>query len=118
MRARSVIGAAMLLGACTAQQIDNVQSDANGAVAKAQPTIEMACWLAQAADSGFQTYAASAKVDAGVVADEAKAVAAAKATCANPPANLAQALADVMATYKAVVAVTPAPNAPSGAPRA
>lgn len=118
MRARPVIGAAMLLGACTAQQIDAAQSDANGAVAKAQPSIAMACWLAQAADSGFQAYAASAKVDPGVVADEAKAVAAATATCANPPADLAQALADVMATYKAVVAFTPAAIHPSGAPGA
>lgn len=116
MRVPSLIGATMLLGACTAQQIDTAQSDANGAVAQAQPTIEMACWLVQAADAGFQAYAAGAKVDAGVVADEAKAIAAANGICANPPTDLAQALGDVMATYKAVVAATPATTAASGAP--
>lgn len=117
MRARSIVAAAMALGACTAQQVAQGQGDANDAVAKAQPSIEMACWLVQAADAGFQSYAASAKADAAVVADEKKAIAAANAICANPPANVAQALADVLATYKAVVAVTPSPaaTAPSGA---
>jgi hypothetical protein len=116
MRTRSIIAAALLLGACSAQQqITQAQTDANGAVAKAQPTIEMACWLTQAADAGFQAYAASAKLDPAVVADEQKAVAAATAVCANPPANLAQALVDVMASYKAVVAVTPAMPVSPGA---
>ena len=113
MRAPFIVVGAMLLGACTAQQITQAQTGADNAVAMAQPTIEMACWLTQAADAGFQAYAASAKADPAIVADEQKAVAAATAICANPPGNLAQALADVMATYKTVVAVTPAPRAAS-----
>jgi hypothetical protein len=114
MPARSIIAAALLLGACTAQQITQAQTDANDAVAAAQPTIEMACWLTQAADAGFQAYAASANLDPAVVTDEQKAVAAANAICANPPTDLAQALVDVMASYKAVVAVTPATPAAPG----
>ena len=69
----------------------------------------MACWLVQAADAGFQAYTASAKVDAGVIGDETKAVAGANAICANPPADVAQAITGLMATYKAVVTATPAP---------
>ena len=107
MRARSIIAAAMLLCGCSAQQITQAQTDADSAVAKAQPTIEMACWLAQAADAGFQAYAAGAHADAAVVADERKAMAAATAICANPPADVTQAIVDVMAAYKNAVAATP-----------
>jgi uncharacterized lipoprotein YajG len=111
MRARSLAAVALLLlCGCSAQEITQAQGDADSTVAQAQPTIEMACWLAQAADAGFQAYAASAKADSGVVADEEKAMAAANAVCANPPADVAQAIADVMAAYKVVVAATPAPS--------
>ena len=108
MRARVIVAAAILLSACTAQQLQQAQSDADNAVAQAQPTIALACWLVAAADAGFQTYAASANPGAAVIADEAKAVAGADAICAAPPANLAQAMGDVMAAYKAVVVATPA----------
>jgi hypothetical protein len=111
MRARMIVAVAMLLCACTAQQIGQAQTNADSAVAAAQPTIELACWLAQAADAGFQVYAASAKADPGVVADEQQAMQGANAICAAPPANVAQAIADVMAAYKAVVAATPAAGA-------
>jgi hypothetical protein len=112
MRTQMIVAAAaMLLSACTATQIDQAQSSADSAVAAAQPTIELACWLAQAADAGFQVYAASAKADPTVVADEQQAMQGASAICAAPPANVAQAIADVMAAYKAVVAATPAAGA-------
>jgi hypothetical protein len=105
---RALVALGLLLGACTAQQIGTAQTDADNAVAQAQPTIAMACWLAQAADAGFQVYAAGATADPAVVANEKTAMAAATAICANPPANVAQAIADVMAAYKSVVAATPA----------
>jgi len=110
MRACWTAAAALLLCGCSAQQIATAQSGADSAVAQAQPTIEMACWLAQAADAGFQAYAASAKANAGIVADEEKAMAAANAICATPPTDVAQAIVDVMAAYKAVVVATPAPS--------
>jgi hypothetical protein len=98
---------AIWLSACTAQQINQATTETNAAVASAQPTIELACWLVAAADAGFQTYAASSKAHSGVVADERKAIAGANAICANPPADVSHAIADVMAAYKAVVAATP-----------
>ena len=108
MRARYVLAAALVVAACTQQQITQAQSDANSAVASAQPTIEMACWLVQAADAGFQAYAVSSKIEAGIVSDENKAIAGANAICASPPGDLVQAIAGLMATYKAVVTETPA----------
>jgi hypothetical protein len=108
MRARYVLVAALAVAACTQQQITQARSDADAAVASAHPAIEMACWLVQAADAGFQAYAASSAVDAGVVDDEKKAIAGANAICAGPPDDLARAIAGLMATYKAVVAATPA----------
>jgi len=107
MRGKLLFAATLLVAGCTANQAEQAQNDANVAVAQAQPTIEMACWLVQAADAGFQIYAESAGADPAVVADEKKAIGAANVICANPPANIAQAIADVMVTYKAVVAVTP-----------
>jgi len=86
----------------------------DAAVASAQPTIEMACWLAAAADAGFQTYAVTPSANAGVIADERQAIAGVDAICAAPPANAAQAIIDVLAAYKAIVAQTPG-AAPSGA---
>lgn len=77
------------------------------ATAPAQPTIATACWLAQAADAGFQTYALSQPAAVAVIADEQKAMAAVNAICAAPPANAAQAIVDVLAAYKAIVAETP-----------
>jgi hypothetical protein len=110
MRARSIVAAAMLLCGCSAQQITQAQSGADNTVAQAQPTIEMACWLAQAADAGFQAYAVSTKADGAVIADEETAMAAASAICVNPPANVAQAIVDVLAAYKAIVAATTPPS--------
>jgi hypothetical protein len=104
---RWLVSLGLLLGACTAQQIDTAQTDADNAVAQAQPTIETACWLAQAADAGFQVYALGANADAASVANEKTAMAAVTTICANPPANVAQAIADVLAAYKSVVAATP-----------
>ena len=88
-------------------QTTTAQTNADTAVAQAQPTIEMACWLAQAADAGFQVYAAGANADPLVVANEKTAMAAADAICANPPSDVAGAIADVLAAYKSVVAATP-----------
>lgn len=99
--------AALTLAACSAQQIATGQTNADQAVAAAQPTIAMACWLAEAADAGFQAYAASGKTASAVMADEQKAMAGVTAVCAAPPANVAQAVADVIASYKAIVAATP-----------
>ncbi len=113
MRCKMLFAATLAVAGCTEAQVQQAQSDANATVAEAQPTIEMACWLVQAADAGFQIYAQSAGADPSVVADENTAVNAANVTCANPPANLAQAIADVMVTYKSVVAATPN-AAPSG----
>jgi hypothetical protein len=114
MRSSLAILAMLLVAGCTAQESQQAQTDADTAVAQAQPTIEMACWLAQAADAGFQAYAASASANATVVADEAKAMAGASAICTNPPSDVTQAIVDVLAAYKAIVAATPA-SAPSGA---
>ncbi len=117
MMRRVILSALLVLAGCSETEVQQAQSDVNAAVADAQPTIEMACWLVQAADAGFQIYAQSAGADPAVVADETTAVNAANVTCANPPANLAQAIADVMTTYKSVVAATPTPSAtaaPSG----
>jgi hypothetical protein len=69
--------------------------------------VALACWLVSAADAGFQTYAVSSRPDPAVVAEEQRAVSAANAICVAPPGNAAQALADVMAAYKSVVAATP-----------
>ncbi|MGH7091824.1 MAG: hypothetical protein ACREFQ_23290 [Stellaceae bacterium] len=98
------IAAALMLAACSQQAFDGA---AQNSAAAAQPTIAMACWLVEAADAGFASYAASAKADAAVVADERKAVAAAKAICADPPENANDTVSDVIAAYKAVVAATP-----------
>lgn len=108
MRFPLILGALALAVACSTQQIETAATDGDEAVASAQPTIEMACWLVEAADAGFSAYAASGKADPAAVADEAKAVAGANAICANPPADVSQAIADVIAAYKAVVAATPA----------
>jgi len=101
------------LSACTSQQIADGTASADATVAAAQPTIELACWLASAADAGFQAYAASAAPDAAVIGDERRAMAAVTAVCAAPPSNTAQAIAAVMSAYKAIVATTP--QAASGA---
>jgi hypothetical protein len=114
MRNLLVIFATLLVAGCTAQESQQVQTDANATVAQAQPTIEMACWLAQAADAGFQTYAASTSANASVVANEAKAMAGASAICADPPSDATQAIVDVLAAYKTIVAATPT-SASSGA---
>lgn len=95
------------LSACTALQVDAAAAKADQAVAAAQPSIAMACWLAEAADAGFQVYAAGTSAAVGVVADEQKAMAGVTAICAAPPADLAQAIAAVLAAYKAIVAKTP-----------
>ena len=108
MRSRFLFAAAVFVAGCSSTQVQQAQSDANNAVAAAQPTIEMACWLVQAAAAGFQIYAESTGADPSVVANETTAINAANVTCANPPSNVTQAIADVMATYKAVVAATPA----------
>lgn len=107
MHTRMVLAALLLTAACSAQQIDTAETQSDAAVASAQPTIEMACWLVQAADAGFSAYAASGNADPSVVADEQKAVAGANAICANPPTDVVQAITDVIAAYKAVVAATP-----------
>jgi len=95
------------LAACSAQQVSGAKTAADNTVAAAEPTIELACWLAQAADAGFQVYAASAEADPSVVADEKTAMAGVAALCSAPPANAAQAIAAVMSAYKAIVASTP-----------
>jgi len=96
------------LSACTAQQIADGTANTDAAVAAAQPTIDLACWLAAAADAGFQAYAAGGHPDASVVADERRAMAGVTALCSAPPSNAAQAIAAVMSAYKAIVATTPA----------
>lgn len=103
--------AASSVSSCSPAQLQQAETDANNAVKSAQPTIEMACWLVQAADAGFQIYAASPQADPAAVTNEKQAVSAAKVTCANPPSNAAQAIADMMATYKVVVDATPAATA-------
>jgi len=95
------------LSACTAQQVADATAQSDAAVADAQPTIELACWLASAADAGFQAYAASAHASAAAMADESRAVAAVTAICSAPPINTAQAVAAVLQAYKAIVATTP-----------
>lgn len=102
------------LSACTAQDIAAAQTQADASVAAAQPSIALACWLAAAADAGFQVYAASGHADAAVVADERRAMVGVTALCAAPPANTAQAITAVMSAYKAIVATTPQAGA-SGA---
>jgi hypothetical protein len=109
------LAGAASLSACSSTEIATAQADVNGAVAAAEPTIAMACWLAQAADAGFQIYAATPKADAAAVADEQKAMAGVTAICAAPPTDLGQAIAEVMTAYKAIVAETPQPAAASGA---
>jgi hypothetical protein len=107
MRSKLLFAATLFIAGCTSAQVQQAQSNANNAVAAAQPTIEMACWLVQAAAAGFAIYAESEGADPTVVANEMTAINAANVTCADPPSDLAQAIADVMATYKAVVAATP-----------
>ena len=107
MMRTSMFLAAFVLAACSAQQIETAATESDAAVASAQPTIEMACWLVEAADAGFAAYASSGKADPAVVADEQKAIAGANTICANPPSDVAQAITDVIAVYKAVVAATP-----------
>ena len=108
------VATALSISACSSSQIQQAGADADSAVASAQPTIELACWLAQAADAGFQAYVATQEVTPAVLADEQKAMAGANAICASPPADLAQAIVDVMAAYKAVVAATPPTTVASG----
>jgi Tfp pilus assembly protein PilP len=112
---REILLTLLILAGCSEAEVQQAQSNVNAAVAEAQPTIEMACWLVQSADAGFQVYAQSTGADPSVVADETNAVNAANVTCTNPPANLPQAIADVLATYKSVVAATPTPT-PSATP--
>lgn len=102
----AILAIAALVG-CT--QIQTAQTKIDSTLANSADTVAMACWGIQAADAVFKTtYAVGAKADPAIVADEAKAVAGATAICANPPANTAQALADVMGAYKAVQNATPA----------
>lgn len=107
MRITPIFAILLLAAACSSQQVEQATAQSDAAVAAAQPTIDMACWLVQAADAGFTAYAATGKADASVVADEQKAVAGANAICASPPSDVADAITDVIAAYKAVVAATP-----------
>lgn len=102
--------------AAVTAKVGSTVAKANAALSASHQQIQMACWGIQAADAVFRTtYAASPKADPAVVADEAKAVAAANVTCANPPANLAQALADLMATYKSITGKSAVVVAPATA---
>jgi hypothetical protein len=96
------------LTACSVQQLADAGAQSDSAVAQAQPTIELACWLATAADAGFQAYASSTHAAAAMLADESRAMAAVSAICAAPPINTGQAVAAVLQAYKAIVATTPA----------
>lgn len=103
------LSALALLGACTAQQIADSKTSIDNKVASSQATVSMLCWGVQAADAVFKTtYAAGPNADPAIVADESKAVATVAPICANPPANLAQAVADLAGAYKAVQGATPA----------
>ena len=93
----------LALSACTAEKIQADQAKVDAAIAKAQPSIEMVCWGIKAADAVFQSVVAP-KLTPAQVADEAKAVAAANAICANPPQSSQDAVAIVIAAYKAVTA--------------
>ena len=105
--------AALIVASCSSAQVQQTQTKIDGTIAAAQPTLAMACWGVQAADAVFKaTYVGGKSADPAVVGDEAKAVTAAGAICAHPPANLAQAVADVMMAYKAVQKATPAQVAP------
>ena len=104
-----ILAAALLCAACSSTQIASTGTTIDNGIASAQPTVAMLCWGIQAADAVFKTtYAAGPKADPAVVADETKAVASSVPICANPPANLAQAVADLAGAYKAVQQATPA----------
>lgn len=109
MRILPVLALAAILAGCSAQQITDTQTKIESGIANAGPTIQVACWGVDAADALFQAlYVAGKNADPAVVADEKKALAGAHAVCANPPANLASAVAAVMASVKAIQNVTPA----------
>ncbi len=109
MNRKIVLAAALLCAACTSQQLTDTGMKIDTTVASAQPTVEMLCWGVSAADAVFKTtYAAGPSADPAVVADEAKAVASSVPICANPPANLVQAVADLAAVYKSIQQATPA----------
>ena|SRR5579872_5820767 len=109
MRKTILALAALAVAACSATQVADTKTKIDAGVAKSQATVAMLCWGVDAADAVFKTtYAAGPNADAAVLADEARAVAGAKPICANPPANLAQAVAELAAAYKTVQAATPA----------
>jgi len=120
-RALARLGAAACIAAlcyacASAPTPQQVTASTDAAVQKAAPTVAMACWAVSAADAAFKAFYVGGKApDPAVVADEAKAVTAADAICANPPTDTASAIAAVMAAYKSVVGETPAaaPAAPA-----
>ena len=101
--------AALVLTACSATQIASTKTTIDTSVANSAATVAMLCWGIQGADAVFKTtYAVGKTAAPAVVADEAKAVAGTVPICAKPPTNLAQAVADLAAAYKAVQNATPA----------
>ena len=99
----------LLLLSCTATEVAETAAKADDVVAKAKEEIAMACWAMQTADVAFHVFVAP-KADPAIVENEKKAVAAANAICANPPTNVKEAIAAVLAAYKVATtaaAVTP-----------
>lgn len=89
----------LLLLACTATEVAETKTKADDLVAKAREEINMACWAMQTADVAFQVFVAP-KADPAIVENERKAVAAANAICENPPSNVKEAIASILAAYK------------------
>lgn len=95
----------LILLACTATEVAETTLKVDDAIAKAKEEIAMACWAMQTADVAFHVFVAP-KADPAIVENEKKAIAAANAICANPPSNVNEAIAAVLAAYKVATTAT------------
>lgn len=82
-------------------------ANANADIAALQPVFATLCAGGAWADAQFQAVASVARINPGVAADEAKAIAALKTLCSAPPTNIASALATVTTLYKQITTATP-----------
>ncbi len=112
MKRYIVILGMIALTSCTqaTEKAATVVSDVNAGLSDpdVQRGFQMACWSLTAADAAFKVfYATRPDADAGIVADEAKAISGAQAICAAPPTDLKSATAAILASYRAVTAKVP-----------
>jgi hypothetical protein len=100
MRTVSTAAMACALALAGCQSI----TTADQTIADAQSTVARVCEIEPAAHLAFVAFVPLARIEAGAVAAEAEAHAAAAAICAAPPHDVVTAATAILAAYRAVLA--------------